>query len=178
MAELSTLGRPYARAAFEYANGAGQLAPWADMLGLLSALTKQEAVAALLGSPSETPAGKAARLIEICGDSVTPAVVNFIHILAENRRLALLPVISEQFNALKAEQEKNVAVEVVSARALTADQQETLAAALKTRLQRDVTINVSVDSALLGGAVIRAGDTIIDGSVRGRLTKLAEALNS
>lgn len=178
MAELSTLARPYAKAAFELANQNSQLAQWADTLGLLSGLSKQQNVGKLFNSPNETPEGKAQKLVDLCADDLSAQGKNFVHILAENRRLTLLPEINLQFQILKAEQEKSLAVDVVSAREMSAEQQASLTSALTERLQRTVTISVSIDPALLGGAVIRAGDTIIDGSVRGRLAKLAEAINS
>lgn len=178
MAELSTLARPYAKAAFESANESGSLDEWAQTLDLLAALREQPAVAALIASPNQTPEQKARSLADLCGDQLSASGNNFLFILAENRRLTLLPEIADQFHALKAEQEKSIAVDVTSAREMTQQQQDSLAAALQTRLQRSVTIQVSVDPDLLGGAVIRAGDTIIDGSVRGRLAKLAEAINS
>ena len=178
MAELSTLARPYARAAFESADQADELESWSQFLSLLSILAQQEKVAELFNSPGETPAGKAQKLIDICAEEISPQGKNIIHILAENRRLTLLPEICTQFQALKAEREKTMTVEVVSASDMSAEQQAELASALKERLQRTVSINVSVDPTLLGGAVIRAGDTIIDGSVRGRLAKFAEAINS
>ena len=178
MAELSTLARPYAKAAFEFADQSDGLEQWSASLNLLAALAQQDSVAKLFNSPSETPAGKAQKLIDICADELSPQGINFIHIMAENRRLSLLPEISTQFEVLKAEREKTMVVEVVSAREMSADQQAGLASALKERLQRTVNISVSIDPTLLGGAIIRAGDTIIDGSVRGRLAKLAEAINS
>lgn len=178
MAELSTLARPYAKAAFEFANQNSQLGLWADTLGLLSALSEQQNLAKLFKSPGETPQSKAQKLVDICADRLSAETKNFVHILAENRRLSLLPEINLQFQALKAEQEKSIAVEVISARDMSVEQQTSLTSALTERLQRTVTLSVSIDPALLGGAVIRAGDTIIDGSVRGRLAKLAEAINS
>jgi F-type H+-transporting ATPase subunit delta len=178
MAELSTLARPYAKAAFELAKQNSQLTQWADTLGLLSALSEQENVAKLFNSPSETPEGKAQKLVDICADDLSDEGKNFVYTLAENRRLTLLPEINAQYQMLKAEQEKSIAVDVVSAQEMSAEQQASLTGALSERLQRTVTISVSIDPALLGGAVIRAGDTIIDGSVRGRLAKLAEAINS
>ena len=101
-----------------------------------------------------------------------------MRVLADNRRLALLPQIREQFQALKAAREKTVDVELISAESLDDAQQETLAKALGARLQREVNISVSVDSGLIGGVVVRAGDMVIDGSIRGRLNKLSEVLHS
>ncbi len=178
MAELSTLARPYAKAAFEHAVAAGALPQWSAMLDLLAAVAADDRVAGMLSTPSLTAASKAARLIALAGDALSTGGANFVGTLAENRRLALLPQIAAQFARLKANLEMTVDVEVTSAHAMDAAQQERLAQALRSRLQRDVRISVMVDSSLLGGAVIRAGDTIIDGSVRGRLAKLAEALQA
>jgi F-type H+-transporting ATPase subunit delta len=103
---------------------------------------------------------------------------NFVAILSENRRLQLLPQISHQFEIMKANREKAVDVDLVAAHEMDADQQQKLSDALSAKLERKVNMQVSLDKSLLGGAVIRAGDTVIDGSIRGRLTKLAESLNS
>ena len=177
MAELSTLARPYAKAAFEYANESGAVDQWAEMLGLLAGLSEFQAVAELISAPDETPAQKAEKLIAICGDGLNAQGANFLRNLADNRRLALLAEIQIQFNALQAEQNKTLDVDVVAARAMDQVQKDRLAEALQKRLQRTININVSVDATLIGGAVIRAGDTIIDGSVSGRLARLAEAIN-
>ncbi len=177
MAELSTLARPYAKAAFEYANEKGAVDQWAGMLSLLAGLSEFEAVADLISAPDQTPAEKAEKLIAICGDGLNAEGANFLRNLADNRRLPLLPQIRVQFNAFQAEQDKTLDVDVLAARVMDQAQQDRLAAALQQRLQRTININVSVDPTLIGGAVIRAGDTIIDGSVSGRLAKLAEAIN-
>jgi len=177
MAELSTLARPYAKAAFEYANEKGAVDQWAGMLSLLAGLSDFDAVAELISAPDQTPAEKAEKLIAICGDALNEQGANFLRNLADNRRLPLLPEIHVQFNVFQAEQEKTLDVDVVAARAMDQAQQDRLAAALQQRLQRTINIKVSVDTTLIGGAVIRAGDTIIDGSVSGRLARLAEAIN-
>ncbi len=177
MAELSTLARPYAKAAFEYANEKGAVDQWAGMLSLLAGLSEFDAVAELIRAPDQTPAEKAEQLITICGDGLNVGGANFLRNLADNRRLPLLPQIQIQFNAFQAEQDKTLDVGVLAARAMDQAQQDRLAAALQQRLERTINIKVSVDATLIGGAVIRAGDTIIDGSVRGRLARLAEAIN-
>ena len=178
MAELSTLARPYAKAAFEYALEAGDLQAWSDSLGTASSVAKQSTVDQLLSSPSSTSAEQAAALTGICGESLSSAGKNFICILSENRRLKLLPEISHQFEIMKANQERAIEVNVTSAQPLDEEQQEKLTEALSKKLERKVNMQVSLDKSLLGGAVIRAGDTVIDGSIRGRLTKLAESFNS
>ena len=178
MAELSTLARPYAKAAFEYAAANGDLQGWSDSLGVIAAVAQQSEVNKMLSSPSYTAEQQASQLMEICGDALSAQGRNFIEVLAENRRLKLLPFIQQQFEVLKANREKSVDVDVVSAGEITPEQQDKLARALSAKLERDVSLQVSVDKSLLGGAVIRAGDTVIDGSIRGRLSKLAEALNT
>ena len=178
MAELSTLARPYAKAAFEYAMEAGYLQGWSDSLGTVSSVAKQSSVDQLLSSPSSTASEQAAALTGICGESLSSAGKNFICILSENRRLKLLPQIAHQFEIMKANQEKAIEVDVASAQPLDEEQQEKLTEALSKKLERKVNMQVSLDKSLLGGAVIRAGDTVIDGSIRGRLTKLAESFNS
>jgi F-type H+-transporting ATPase subunit delta len=178
MAELSTLARPYAKAAFEYAVEAKDLQGWSDSLALAASVSQEPAVEKLLTSPSITAAKQAEAVQDICGDKLASACQNFISILSENRRLQLLPQISQQFEIMKANLEKAVDVDVVAAAKLDAAQQKTLSEALSAKLERKVNLQVSLDKSLIGGAVIRAGDTVIDGSIRGRLTKLAESLNT
>ncbi len=178
MAELSTLARPYARAAFEYADAKGELQGWSKTLALLAAVVQQDTVERLLSSPSYTAKQQAEKLISVCGEDLSQQLKNYIGALSENRRLLLLPQIQQQFEVLKANREKSVDVTIESATELTVEQQEKLTKALSARLEREVYMQVSVDKSLLGGAVVRAGDTVIDGSIRGRLAKLAEALTS
>lgn len=178
MAELSTLARPYAKAAFEYALAQQDLAGWSKQLATAAAVAQAPAVEKLLGSPSLTAEQRAKALLEVCGDALNDKGRNFLRVLAENKRLELLPQIQALFEQLKAQQEKSVDVDVVSAFELDGDTTARLATALRGKLQRDVTINSSVDASLLGGILVRAGDVVIDGSVRGRLAKLAQAMNS
>jgi len=178
MAELSTLARPYARAAFEFARERGMLPQWSEQLGTVAAVAADARVAAVLDSPALSGPSKAEALNEVCGDSVGEPVRNFVTVLAGNKRLALLPQIVEQFELFRANLEKSVDVEVISAFDLDAATAERLAQVLGRKLEREVRVSTSTDSKLLGGVLIRAGDLVIDGSVRGRLNKLAEALNS
>lgn len=178
MAESSTLARPYAKAAFDYALNRGDLAGWSQQLATLSALMADTKVAAAIDSPSLTATQQAQLLVDLCGDSLSDAGRNFVRVLAENKRLSLLADISVLFELYKANQEKSVDVDVASAYPLDGALVEQLAAALKGKLQRDVSLNTVVDQSLLGGVLVRAGDIVIDGSVRGRLAKLAKAMNS
>ena len=178
MAELSTLARPYAKAAFEYALGKNQLAQWYEQLATGAAVAADKGMAAVLDNPSLTAAQQARKLSEVCGDALAAEVRNFIAILASNKRLALLPEIFAQFADFKANREKTVDVEVVSAFDLADSARDKLAESLGRKLERQVNVQTSTDSNLLGGVLIRAGDLVIDGSVRGKLDKLAEAMNS
>ena len=178
MAELSTLARPYAKAAFEYALGNDQLAQWYGQLETAAAVAADDAMATVLTNPSLTAAQQAGKLSDVCGDALSAEVRNFIAILASNKRLALLPEIFKQFAEHKANRERTVDVEVVSAFELADSTRDRLAEVLGGKLERQVKVQTSTDSNLLGGVLIRAGDLVIDGSVRGKLDKLAEAMTT
>ncbi|WP_396588086.1 F0F1 ATP synthase subunit delta [Bermanella sp. R86510] len=178
MAELSTLARPYAKAAFQAAVDAGELQAWSNMLAVASNVTANEEIDEVLSNPSLSGQQQAQTLIDVCGDELNEAGQNLIHVLAEHKRITLLPHILEQFEHLKAEQEKAVDVEIVSAFDVTDETKQKLTQALKAKLDKDVRVTTTVDSSLVGGAIIRAGDLVIDGTLRGKLAKLAEAMNS
>lgn len=177
MAELNTLARPYAKAAFAYALAAKDLAAWAGQLAVLAGVSQTENVSKLVGSPSVTTADQAAQIIAVCGDELNEAGRNFVTVLAENKRLGLLPQIYQLFVELKASQEQTVDVEIATAFELDAEIQGKLDSALNKTLNRAIKVSTIVDKSLLGGVVVRAGDVVIDGSVRGRLAKLAESMN-
>ncbi|TXR54600.1 F0F1 ATP synthase subunit delta [Reinekea thalattae] len=178
MAELTTLARPYAKAAFSAAIDEGAITPWSTALKTLKAITQAEAVAQLIANPSVNALDKAKAITEFAGDQCIDGAANLLVVLAENDRLSLLPEISAQFELLRSEHEKTADVLVTSAFELSDAQQQTLKQKLTTKLQRDISISVKVDEALIGGVIIKTGDLVIDGSVRGKLSKLAEAINS
>lgn len=177
MAELSTLARPYAKAAFEYALEGNALENWSDMLSLAAAVSQQDKVAELLASPNLTCGQLASSFISLCGEALDEKGSNFISALAENKRLSLLPQISEQFEVFKSQQQQLVDVSLTSAFEVDESQQQALATKLRETLKREVQMHTQVDKDLLGGVLIRAGDLVIDGSVRGKLAKLAEVMN-
>ncbi len=177
MAELSTVARPYAKAAFEYALSQGKLAEWSNMLAAAANAVSDPAVQNVLSNPAVSHDQKAGVINDLCPD-LDENGRNFVQTLSEVSRLSLFPQIAEQFETLKAEQEKMVEVEITSAYELTNEQQTKLAQALQKRLNREIKIQTQVDKSLIGGVLIHAGDTVIDGSVRGKLAKLAEAMNS
>lgn len=176
MAEKSTIARPYAQAAFEVAQQQGKLKDWSEMLQWLAAVAADKSVHSLLGNPEVSQDALVKLFVEICGDKLNQQGQNFVRLLTENKRLNVLPEIAEQFEEQRAEAEKTVAAEVTTAFALTAEQQQVLAAALKKRLGRDVTLVSKTDESLLGGAIVRAGDMVIDASVTGQLERLANKL--
>jgi F-type H+-transporting ATPase subunit delta len=178
MAELSTLARPYAKAAFNAAVETGDIAAWSAALATLGAIIGTDEVHQFIGSPSVTASNKATTLANLAGDDCNEGAKNLLDVLAENSRFPLLPEISAQFELLKADHEKSADVIVKSAFSLSDAQQKTLSDKLAKKLDRDVTLTVEIDSALIGGVIIKAGDLVIDDSVRGKLSKLADAMNS
>jgi F-type H+-transporting ATPase subunit delta len=172
MAELSTLARPYAKAAFELAHAARTLPHWSQMLQTLARAAADPQVAGLLGNPRLSRGDVAAALIGALGETLDAQGRNFVKLLAEYNRLPLLPAIAEQYEALKAEAERRVEVEITTAAPVDAAQQSRLVDAVRRRLARDVEVQWKTDPALLAGAQIRAGDLVIDGSVAGELGQL------
>lgn len=177
MAELSTLARPYAKAAFKFALDSNTLGEWSSALATLAAIAAHDKVIALITSPTLSGTDQANAIVELAGD-LAPEVENFTRLLGENKRLLLIEEVANQFDQFKAEQERSVDVEVTSAYDLESDAADELATALKRTLQREVRVSTQTDKSLIGGVVIRAGDMVIDGSLKGRLTKLAEAMYS
>lgn len=178
MAELNTVARPYTKAAFEYALDKGTLDQWSDMLATASAVAQDELMVRVLGNPALTSEQKADALMSVCEEQFDDAGKNYVSLLAENQRLPLLPEISAQFEQLKASQQQSVEIDVTTAFDLDEQQQQKLAQALGTKLGREVNLTSKVDKSILGGVVVRTEDLVIDGSVRARLAKLAEAMNS
>jgi F-type H+-transporting ATPase subunit delta len=177
MSELTTVARPYAKAAFDFAVEQNAIAKWQDMLVFASEVAKNADMHQLM-----TGAVAAEQLAEIfinvCGEQLDEHGQNFVKVLAENKRLVALPAISELFNALKADHDKEIEVQLTSASALSDTQTAEISAALEKRLARKVKLNCNVDPALVAGFVVKAGDTVIDGSVKSKLNRLADALQA
>ena len=178
MAERATIARPYAKAAFEYARDANAFAEWSEGLALTARIVADPPVAALTKSPQWSTADLVSLVTDVAGAKLNAGMQNFVRVLAENHRLLLLPEIVAHYEEFRSAVENTVDVEVISAVQLDAAQAEKLSAALSTRLKRKVRMRSSVDSSLLGGAVLRAGDLVIDGSLQGRLQRLATELGS
>lgn len=180
MSDMTTIARPYAKAVFEYAHAAHELAAWSVVLNCLSHAVLNKDANMFIDNPEATIEQQSQLLLALFAhageNKQLPAIQNLVAMLAENRRLLLLPDIYTQFEALRAEQEKTLTVDVQSFSTLTDAQQKELTHSLSLRLQRQITLAICIDKSLLGGAIIRAGDLVIDGSVRGKLNKLSTNL--
>ena len=177
MADKSTIARPYAKAAFEEARDRKRLGPWSQALRASAAVVSDPRVAALLGNPRVTPEELAAFIID-AGPGLDEEGRNFVRTLADNRRLAVLPEISALFDELKSEAEGVIEVTVTSAAPLDEAERRKLAQALERRLGRTIRMQCATDPALIGGAVLRAGDWVLDGSLRARLDRIAYELTA
>jgi len=173
MAEKATIARPYAKAAFQYARDHNAYAQWSETLATASAVVADERVKKLLSSPRVTPNDLVDLIAGISGQGLDANGRNFLSTLAQNRRLGLLPEITAMYEQLRAEIERIADVEILSASELNEAQRTRLTGALKKKLQREVRLHVSVDPALIGGAIVRSGDLVIDGSLKARLDRLA-----
>jgi|SRR6185295_6828632 len=178
MAEPSTVARPYAEAAFRLASGANALAKWSGMIGALARVAEDKRIRAAIADPARSDAQAAGVFISILAGKLDGQAENFVRVLAENNRLELLPEIQLQFEVLKNEREGVVEVEVYSAFELTEAQVADLAQRLEKRTSRKVRTRVEVDKNLIGGVKVVIGDKVIDGSARGQLVALENALKA
>ena len=179
MAETITLARPYAKAVFEIADAQGATESWSKTLALFAELSCDHSVQVMLGDslvPSTVCAEVLIELAAKAGAKLDQPVRNFVKLLAEYHRLAILPEIAADYAALRAEAEGTMEVEVRASTALDAAEQTRISEALGKKLGRKVKLNCVTDKSLIGGAIIRAGDLVIDGSVRDKLGRLAAAM--
>ena len=177
MAELITAARPYARAIFELAQEQERFDDWSSSLAFLSVVAHDPTMRAVLDSPRVSGQVAADLFISVCEAHIGDHESNLIKVLAEYRRLPLLPEIAALYEHYRSQAEGKINAEVISARALDDGELSAIAKALSTRLGREVKLSSKIDASLLGGAVIRAGDLVIDGSTRGKLNKLAKILD-
>jgi F-type H+-transporting ATPase subunit delta len=176
MSELSTLARPYAEAVFRMAKEENDLAGWSSRVATLAAIVSDARVAALIADPAISADRVAGLITEVAGADLGERGGNFVKLLAENGRLTVLPEIAAQFETLKANAEGTLEATITSAQELTQAQIDDLVAGLKAKFNRAVNVQVTVDPELIGGAVIAVGDQVIDGSVKGRLQRMAFSL--
>jgi len=173
MSQALTLARPYARAAFSIARDGGGFADWSAALGFAARLAADPQVAGLLGNPRLADADA---VVLLAPEGADPLFRDFLALLADNRRLGLLPEIAGLYEELRADAEHVVKARVTSAAELPAGELEGIRAALKQRFGREVEVESAIDASLIGGAVIDAGDVVIDGSLKGKLERLQAAL--
>ncbi|MFK8032036.1 MAG: F0F1 ATP synthase subunit delta [Gammaproteobacteria bacterium] len=176
MADLSTIARPYAKAVFELANSSGQLDNWSSMLNTLANVAADADMQSFIASPKVTDAQVAEVVAGVAGSAMNDAGSNLVKLLAENGRVNALPDIAAQFELLKIDAENSVDVEVTTVEPMSDEHKATLSQSLQRKLGRDVRMSYSIDASLLGGALIKAGDLIIDGTVRGRLEQMTGVL--
>lgn len=176
MAELTTLARPYAKAAFEFAKEHNSLDNWSGALGFLAQVVDNASVQQMIANPATSDAQMLEMLKEVAGDQLNEFTGNFLHLLVENDRVELLPDIAAVFEIMKLEAEGTVDVDVTSVEPVSDEYRERLIEVLRKRLGRDVRLHCAIDESLIGGALIRAGDLVIDGTVRGRLDQMTGAL--
>lgn len=176
MSDLTTAARPYARATFELARDTKAFGDWSERLQLLSAVILDPQMSAILDAPNMGAEQRSEMILKVCGDQVGEPGANLVRLMAENGRLKLMAEVTALYEVLRAEAEGTVDAQVISAQPLTDEQQAAIAASLSKRLGSEVSLTVEIDEELLGGAIIRANDLVIDGSVRGRLNKLASQL--
>lgn len=176
MAELLTLARPYAKAAFAYASEQNAAPQWSAVLQMLSAAVQDEAFSAYLSRPELTPAEQVKCFAQVLGEQQTPSVSNFLTLLADNNRLNLLPEISAEFDELKSQENNVVDVIIESALPLTSVQEQLLTHALEKHFNSTIHTTVEVKPELIAGVVIRAGDKVIDDSALNKLEKMRTRL--
>lgn len=177
MSELVTAARPYARAVYELAQGSSSVDKWSENLAFMTAIVSDADMSVMLDNPKLSKAETGELLIKVCGDNIDNEAGNLIKLLADNDRLTLVSEIAALFEHFKSEGAGLIEAEVVSAAELSDEQIAKIAESLKTRLGCEVNITTRIDESLLSGAVIRAGDLVIDGSLVGRLAKVNSAVS-
>ena len=176
MSELATLARPYAEAVFKRALETESTAKWSEMLAFLTAVMNDKDISVITDNPRVNHGRLTQLMLDICQGHINEEGVNFVKLLVENERLSLVPTISHLYEGYKAEHEGYVEVDVTTAYALTKDEENKFASSLGKTLNKKVHMHMKVDKSLIGGVLVRAGDTVIDGSIKGQLQQLAKRL--
>jgi F-type H+-transporting ATPase subunit delta len=176
MSELATLARPYATAAFKRAKETASTTKWSDSLAFMVAVMTDQQIVSVASNPRVNKDRLAQLLLTICNEQIDSESTNFLKLLLQNGRLGLLPDIANQFEAIKAEDEGYIDVEVTTAYAFTKEANNNFSATLEKFLNKKIHMNVTLDKSLIGGVIVRAGDRVIDGSIKGQLQQLQKAL--
>ncbi len=178
MAEISTIARPYAVAAFKLAKQQNDLAKWSEMLNLATAVVENEQMQAFIQNPKVVSSDLASTLLKVCGDKLNEQGQNLIKVLVEYGRISILPAVTKAFEELKAQDEGTLEAQIYAAAKPSAAEVKDLVKRLEAKFGKKVEANVSVDSELIGGIKIVVGDTVIDASVKGQLQNLAYTLSA
>jgi F-type H+-transporting ATPase subunit delta len=173
MADFTTVARPYASAVYKLAHETSSLEAWSNALSLLAAVVSDASMLKVLDNPELGKHKKGEMLIHVLSDKLNEQQQNLVKLMAENGRLKAFADVAEQFEVYRAEAEGKIDAEVISAYELSSEQEKNIIAMLKKKLGREVTLTTSIDESLIGGVLIKAGDTIIDGSMKSRLEALA-----
>jgi F-type H+-transporting ATPase subunit delta len=176
MAELATLARPYAEAVFDLAVEANNFEEWSDNLNFLATVIEDQTMSAVIANPQVNKNTLFRILLDVCKEQFSEAANNLLKILVDNNRLLAIPQLALQYEQLKAQHQGYLKVEIASPYPVNAEQQQELETALQKRLGKAVDITITVDKSLLGGCLIRAGDEVIDASIKGRIQQLAAEL--
>lgn len=176
MSELATLARPYAIAAYKRAKETGAVSRWSETLAFLVQIMGDERMARAEANPKGSRERFVRALLDLCGDRLDRESENFVRILAENRRLGLIERIREQFEEYRADEEGYIEVAVATAYPLEDSERERIASALRKALNKEPRLTVELDESLIGGVLVKAGDRVIDASVRGQIQRLAQSL--
>ncbi len=178
MSAQGSLARPYAQALFELAREQNDLAGWDDQLQLLAAVASDPALTGLIHDPGVSAAQLASLIIDVCGDRLSEGGKNLVKLLVRNERVSAMGDIAAAYAAHKADAEKVIAAQMITAVPIGEKQQQQFAGALQSRLGRRVNLDFAVDEEIIGGAVIRAGDWVVDGSIKAQLEQLAGVLGA
>ena len=177
MSEQRTIARPYAHAVFELARDSGNYEAWSLLLARLAAAAADPQLQDLAQNPRFDDSALSGLLEDISGEALFPDAQNLIRLIVRNGRVLALPGVAEQYESMRAEAEGTIEAELISALAVSEEQKTKIAKSLSRRLGREVTLRVTEDPDLIGGAVLRAGDMVVDASLKGRLEKLATSLS-
>ncbi|MGZ8189135.1 MAG: F0F1 ATP synthase subunit delta [Methylosarcina sp.] len=176
MSELATLARPYASAVFKRAKETGATSKWAESLAFIEAVLTNQDVSKIVDNPNVSNERKSALMLELCGEKMDPEVGNFLQLLVHNKRLGLISSITRLYEKLKAQDEGYIEADVFTAYALTKEAKTQFASSLEKKLGKKVHMKAAVDKTLIGGVLVRAGDKVIDGSIRGQLKQMQKTL--
>lgn len=178
MAEISTIARPYAQAIFDLAKEQKRLNDWSGILKLLAQLVEDEHVKTIVQDAKINDSEKEAMILKICKGNLSAEGENLVKLLVENKRLLVIPFISESFETFKADEEGTLVANIVVAAKISKEETNEIVKKLEKKFSKKIEANIEIDKEILGGSVITVGDTVIDASVKGQLESLAFSMKA